>query len=388
MIFSKSVFASVTNVENRAKWWWEIDPWLFWSVVVLILFGIIMVFSASMTTGLYSYGDAFYFLRRHLWGIFLGVMAGVVASFFPLSRLREQSRLLLLLVFVLLVLVFVPGIGRQGAGVNRWINLGVFNFQPSELAKLVIILYMADALTTHQERIGDFWRGVIPFFILVGAICLLVLIEPNLGTATFLLLLTFVMLFLGGGRVAHLLLVWAVLMPTGIFLVLVRGKEYWQDRFVAFLDPWKDPLGKGFHIIQSLIALGSGGILGRGLGESRQKFFFLPDRHTDFIFAIVGEELGLLGTLSLVVLLGIILWRGWRIALGAGDEFRCLVAMGIVAMITLQAFVNMGAVLRLFPITGITFPLVSYGNSSLLVLLASVGILFNIARHRGEEERQ
>jgi cell division protein FtsW len=388
MIFFKSVFPYIADTERRAKWWWEIDPWLFWSVMILLLFGTVMVFSASMTTGWYAYGDVFYFVQRHFLGIVLGLLAGAVASFFPLSHLRKQSKLLLLLTFVLLVLVFVPGIGRQGAGVNRWINLGIFNFQPSELAKLVIILYMADALTTYRDRVEDFWRGVVPFFVIVGMICLLVLMEPNLGTAIFLLFLTFVMLFLGGGRVLHLLLVWAVLTPTGIFLTLVRGKEYWQDRFVAFLDPWKDPLGKGFHVIQSLIALGAGGIWGRGLGESRQKFFFLPDRHTDFIYAIVGEELGLLGTLSLIVLLVIILWRGWRIALGAKDEFRCLVAMGIVAMIIIQAFVNMGAVLRLFPITGITFPLVSYGNSSLLVLLTGIGVLFNIARNREEDEKQ
>lgn len=388
MIWFKNASIAIARMEKRAKWWWEIDPWLFWSVMVLLLFGIVMVFSASMTTGLYAYGDAFYFFQRHLFGIVLGLIAGVITSFFPLSRLREQSKLLLLFTLVLLVLVFVPGVGRQGAGVNRWINLGVFNFQPSEMAKLVIVLYMADALAAHQDRVEDFWRGVVPFFILVGIICLLVLIEPNLGTATFLLLLTFVMLFLGGGKILHLLLVWVILMPTGLFLVLVRGKDYWKDRFVAFLDPWKDPLGKGFHILQSLIALGSGGLWGRGLGESRQKFFFLPDRHTDFIYAIVGEELGLLGTLSLVVLLGIILWRGWKIALEARDEFQCLLAMGIVAMIILQAFVNMGAVLRFFPITGITFPLLSYGNSSLLVLLASIGILFNIARNRREIENQ
>ncbi|MEN3185856.1 MAG: putative lipid II flippase FtsW [Atribacterota bacterium] len=388
MIWLKDVSVTMARAEGRAKWWWEIDSWLFWSVMSLLLFGIVMVFSASMTTGLYAYGDAFYFFRKHLLGVALGLITGVITSFFPLSWLRERSRFLLLAILVLLVLVFVPGVGRQGAGVNRWINLGVFSLQPSEFAKLVIVLYMADALATHQDRVEDFWRGVVPFFILVGIACLLVLIEPNLGTALFLLLLTFVMLFLGGGKVLHLFLVWIILMPTGLFLILARGKEYWKDRFVAFLDPWKDPLGKGFHILQSLIALGSGGLWGRGLGESRQKFFFLPDRHTDFIYAIVGEEFGLLGTLSLVALLIIILWRGWRIALRAEDEFRCLVAMGIVAMIVLQAFVNMGAVLRLFPITGITFPLVSYGNSSLIVLLASIGILFNIARGRREIENR
>lgn len=388
MILFKDSFHALAKVDEKAKWWWEIDPWLFWSVVILLLFGVVMVLSSSMTTGLYAYGDVFYFSRKHLQGVILGIGVGTITTFFPLSRLQRWSKFLLFLVLLLLVMVFVPGIGRQGVGVCRWISLGVFNFQPSELAKLAVILYMADALTSYQDRVENFWRGVVPFFIVVGVICLLILMEPNLGTAVFILSLTFVMLFLGGGKIRHLLLIWAILAPIGTFLVVVWGKKYWMDRFVTFLDPWKDPLGRGFHIIQSLIALGSGGIWGRGLGESRQKFFFLPDRHTDFIYAIVGEELGFIGTFSLIVLLVIILWRGWRIAIEARDEFRCLLAMGIVAMIIIQAFVNMGAVLQLLPITGITFPLLSYGNSSLLILCAGIGILFNIARHRGDEKEE
>jgi len=376
----------IPSLETGAKWWWMIDPYLFWSVVIMLLLGTTMVFSASMTTGIYAYRNAFYFLKDHIIGILLGLLGGALASFFPLQQLRKLSKAFLFLTLLLLVLVFVPGIGQQAGGSSRWLNLRISNFQPSEFAKLAIVFYMADALATYQNRIQDFWRGVIPFFIIVGIICLLVLIEPDLGTAIFLILLTFVMLFLGGSRITHLLLVWAILMPPGLFLLFVRGKEYWRDRLIAFLDPWKDPLGKGFHIIQSLIALGSGGIWGRGLGESRQKFFFLPDRHTDFIYAIIGEELGFLGTLAVLVLLGIILWRSWRIALNTHDEFGFLLAMGILSMIVLQAFINMGAVLRLLPVTGITFPLLSYGRSSLLVTLVSIGILFNIARSTGTEK--
>jgi len=245
---------------------------------------------------------------------------------------------------------------------------------------LSIILYLADALANYKERVEDFWQGIMPFMILVGLICLLVLIEPDLSTAFFLFLVAFLMLFLGGSKLQHLLLILIVLIPSGVFLILFGGKDYWRERIYAFVDPWKDPLGRGFHIIQSLIALGSGGIVGRGLGESRQKFFFLPDRHTDFIFAIIGEELGFIGTSAVVILFIIILWRGWKISQGSQDEFRGLVAMGVTLSIILQAFINMAAVLKLLPVTGVTLPLLSYGNSSLIITLSELGILFNVAR--------
>jgi len=371
-----------TFLGKRESRWWNIDPYLFWSMFLLLLLGILMVFSASMTTALYAYGDVFYFLKRHLLGIGIGFIFLTIFTFISLERLRGLNHFLLLATFVCLILVFIPGIGKVSGGSYRWINLGVFSFQPSELAKLSIILYLADALANYKERVEDFRRGIVPFLILVGLICLLVLIEPDLSTAFFLFLIAFVMLFLGGSKLQHLLLILIVLIPSGIFLIFFGGKEYWQERILAFWDPWKDPLGTGFHTIQSLIALGSGGMVGRGLGESRQKFFFLPDRHTDFIFAIIGEELGFVGTSLVVVLFAIILWRGWKIAQEAQDEFLGLLAMGITISIILQVFINMGAVLKLIPVTGVTLPLVSYGNSSLIVTLSELGILFNIARGR------
>jgi len=364
----------------KTRWWWDIDPYLFWSILLLLLLGIVMVFSASMTTALYAYGDVFYFLKRHLLGILLGFLFLTIFTFVSLDRLRSINRFLLLATFVSLILVFVPGVGRVRGGSYRWINLGALSFQPSELAKLSIILYLADALANYKERVEDFWQGIMPFMILVGLICLLVLIEPDLSTAFFLFLVAFLMLFLGGSKLQHLLLILIVLIPSGVFLILFGGKDYWRERIYAFVDPWKDPLGRGFHIIQSLIALGSGGIVGRGLGESRQKFFFLPDRHTDFIFAIIGEELGFIGTSAVVILFIIILWRGWKISQGSQDEFRGLVAMGVTLSIILQAFINMAAVLKLLPVTGVTLPLLSYGNSSLIITLSELGILFNVAR--------
>uniref|UniRef100_A0A7V4DE87 Probable peptidoglycan glycosyltransferase FtsW n=1 Tax=Candidatus Caldatribacterium californiense TaxID=1454726 RepID=A0A7V4DE87_9BACT len=385
MLWGKVHFQSLLEAYEarlrKVQWWWEVDPVLFWVVLVLSLFGSLMVFSASMTTALYAYGDVFFFLKRHLLALGFGMLGCFGTTFLSLERLRKMSKKLLLFVLLLLFLVFVPGVGRAGGGAYRWIDLGPLNFQPSELAKFAIILYMADALVTYKERVRDFWRGVVPFLILVGVMCLLVLLEPDLGTALFLLFLALVMIFLGGGNIAHLLLVAAVLAPLGLFL-LFFGKAYWMDRIVAFFNPWSDPRGKGFHILQSLVALGSGGLWGRGLGESRQKFFFLPDRHTDFIYAIIGEELGFVGTALVVVLFGVILWRGWRIALQSDSEFEALLSMGIVASMLFQALINMGAVLKFLPVTGITLPLVSYGSSSLFVTLGEIGILFNVARRR------
>ncbi len=375
---------SLFRDERERRWWWDTDPFLFWSVIGLLSIGVVMVFSSSMTTGLYAYSDPFFFLKRHVAGLIFAFLIFILASFMELDLLRRFSKKILVFSFILLVLVFVPGLGREAGGSFRWLVLGFFTFQPSELAKLAIILYMADALVVYPHRAQDFLYGVVPFLVVVGGMCLLVLLEPDLGTSLFLLVITFVMLFLGGRRILHLLLPVIIFIPLGLFLIFFGGNVYWRARIEAFLDPESDPLGRGFHIIQSLIAFGSGGMFGRGLGESRQKFFYLPDRHTDFIYAIIGEELGFVGTLTVLTLFGIILWRGWLIARKCQNEFLGLLAMGITASIFLQAVINLGAVLKIIPITGITLPLVSYGNSSLLVSLIMIGILFNIAgREKG-----
>ncbi|HSV31207.1 MAG TPA: putative lipid II flippase FtsW [Atribacteraceae bacterium] len=361
------------------EWWWDIDPPLFWSTLILLSLGIVMVFSASMTTGLDLFADPFFFLKRHLVGLGVSLPFFVAASVFNLELLRRLSRKLLVFSFILLILVFVPGIGREVGGAYRWLAIG---FQPSELAKLSVILYMADALVHYRDRAQDFIYGVVPFLLVVGGTCLLVLLAPSLGTALFLVIIAFLMLYLGGRRIFHLLLPVIIIIPTVFFLVFFSGNVYWRARVESFLNPEKDPLGKGFQIIQSLIALGSGGIFGLGLGESRQKFFYLPERHTDFIFAIIGEEFGFVGTLSILVLFGVILWRGWRIAVQTQNEFEGLLAMGLTLSIFVQATINLSVVLKIIPITGITLPLMSYGNSSLLITLIKIGILFNIASRK------
>lgn len=367
-------------------WWWEADPVLFWTVIILILLGVIMVFSSSMTTAIYSYGDIFYFLKRHLFGLLLAFLCFIIFSFFPLLLVRSLSRSLLLLSLLLLVLIFVPRLGIEAGGSRRWLDFFLFQFQPSELAKLSVIIYMADALVAYPERSQDLLFGVVPFFLVVGCMGVLILIEPDLSTTVFLFLITFVMLFLGGRKISHILLALVALLPLALFLILGRGNNYWLARIRAFFDPWSDPLGKGFHTIQSLIALGSGGIFGCGLGESRQKFFFLPDRHTDFIYAIVGEELGFIGASVVVLLFGILLWRSWKIAYQSEDEFQSLLVLGIASAILIQAIINMGAVLNLIPVTGVTLPLVSYGSSSLVMTMIELGMIFQVAGHNKRKE--
>ncbi len=374
-------WSSVKSNENHLKrWWWEIDPYLFWATILLLCIGLIMVFSASMTTSIMSYRDPYYYFKKQIVGVALSFFFFFIATFIRLDFVRKMSSKLLLLSVVMLALVFFPYIGRMVGGSYRWIDFGIMRFQPSELAKLSLIIYMADSLVTHRHRAQDFWYGVVPFLLIVGVMGVLVIMEPDLGTALFLAGITFGMLFLGGRKIIHILYPIFAGIPILLFLVFASGNQYWKARLEAFVDPWKEPLGKGFQIIQSLIAIGSGGLFGRGLGESRQKFFYLPDRHTDFIFAIIGEELGFVGTIGVVILFCFLFWRGWKIAVRSEDDFQAMLAMGIILSIMMQVMVNMSAVLKILPVSGVPLPLVSYGNSSILITMIEIGLLFNIAR--------
>ena len=279
----------------------------------------------------------------------------------------------------LLGLVLVKNIGVEGGGATRWLELGPFNLQPSEVAKVSIVLFLASILSGRQNKITDFWRGLFPLITILGALFLLILRQPDLGTAMILTATAAVMLYAAGAKTAHLVSL-AILVAPGLWWVIMR-EDYRRRRFLAFLNPEADPQDTGFHIIQSLYALGSGGLLGTGLGQSRQKFFWLPERHTDFIFAIIGEELGLLGTLFVLALFMLLAWRGCRAAMLAPDRFGTLLGIGIVAMVSIQALVNIGVVTGSLPITGIPLPFISYGGSSLVFSLAAIGVLLNISRH-------
>jgi cell division protein FtsW len=354
------------------------DVSLFIAVVALLSLGIVMIYSASAIVALDRFGDSAFFLKRQLLWTLLGLGAMSVALTIHYERLRRATPVLLLLVAVALVAVLVPGVGRMAGGARRWITLGPLNFQPAEAAKLVLVLYLANYLTNRGvavRRIATVW----PPLLVTGGLFGLLVLQPDMGSAMMLGGLAAVMLFLGGASLWHLMgLGLAALPPLALVTV---WEAYRVRRLLAFLDPWRDPRGSGFHIIQSLLALGSGGLLGLGLGASRQKFFYLPERHTDFIFAILGEELGLMGTGAVILLFAFVAVRGFRIARAAPDRYGTLLAGGITASIVGQAMLNIGVASGLLPITGVPLPFLSFGGSSLLTTCLGVGILLNISQY-------
>jgi cell division protein FtsW len=279
----------------------------------------------------------------------------------------------------LLVLVLIPGIGKVVNGARRWIDLKLFALQPSEIAKLSMVFFMAESLTRQQDRITNFMKGLVPHLLVLLVVFGLILKEPDLGTALAIGGTVFLMFFASGAKIIHL----GSLVGLGVIGVItaIIAEPYRMRRITAFADPWQDPLDTGYHIIQSLYALGSGGLFGLGLGRSREKFLYLPEPHTDFIFAILGEELGFIGTVTVVLLFFLFAWRGYKIAISAPDTFGSILAAGLTTMISLQAMMNIAVVTASMPVTGIPLPFVSYGGSALLFTMAGVGVLLNISRH-------
>lgn len=355
------------------------DFLIFFATVTLLGFGIIMVFSASSVAATTEFGDSFHYLKKQAVATVIGLVGMWLFMHIDYHRLKKWAPVALVTAVALLGLVLVKNIGVEGGGATRWLELGPFNLQPSEVAKVSIVLFLASILSGRQNKITDFWRGLFPLVTILGALFLLILRQPDLGTAMILTATAAVMLYAAGAKTAHLVSL-AILVAPGLWWVIMR-EDYRRRRFLAFLNPEADPQDTGFHIIQSLYALGSGGLLGTGLGQSRQKFFWLPERHTDFIFAIIGEELGLLGTLFVLALFMLLAWRGCRAAMLAPDRFGTLLGIGIVAMVSIQALVNIGVVTGSLPITGIPLPFISYGGSSLVFSLAAIGVLLNISRH-------
>ncbi len=349
-------------------------------MIALAGIGVVMVYSASAIVAADRFGDPAFFLKRQALWVVLGTAALFVATRIHYARYRRFTPLLLGCAIASLLLVLLPGVGRVAGGARRWIPFGgPLAFQPAESAKLVLVLYLANFLANRGIKINEFRAGVVPPLLVTAVTFGLILLEPDLGTALLISAVTAVMLFMAGARVMHLIGLGLASVPVVALAVL--GEEYRRQRILAFLNPWADPQGSGFHIIQSLLALGSGGILGVGLGGSRQKFFYLPERHTDFIFAILGEELGLIGTAAVVGLFGVLAYRGYRVARHAPDHYGSLLAGGITTMIVLQAIINIGVTSGIFPITGVPLPFVSFGGSSLLFTMIGVGILLNISQY-------
>ncbi len=355
------------------------DYFLFLVVVALVGFGVVMVYSASAILATDRFHDPYFFLKKQcFWAVLaLAVLWAVMSVDY--RRWRALVLPLLVVSVGLLVLVLLPGFGQSINGTRRWLRWGPFSFQPTEPAKLALVLYLADFLARRREVVTSFWRGFLPPLVVTGVMAGLILRQPDLGSSVALVAVVLCMLYVAGARHVHMTLVGAAAVP--VIALAVTGASYRLRRVFAFLDPWADPRGAGFQIIQSYLALGGGGLTGRGLGESKQKLFYLPEPHTDFIFAIVGEELGFVGAVCTVALFGLLLWRGVRIALRVADPFGALAALGVTAMLGTQALVNLGVVVGLLPTKGLPLPFVSFGGSSLVVAMASVGLLLNISLH-------
>ncbi len=345
---------------------------------ILLAFGVVMVYSSSAIYARDTYGDATYFLKRHLIYLVLGLLcAGFILAMDP-KQIRRWSKPFMVLVLLMLAAVLVPGIGHKVSGARRWFRFGGFSLQPSELAQMGIILYFADVLTRKRGMLRDFFQGVLPALMVLGATVVLVLAEPDLGTSVAIAVVAILMLLLAEVRWKFILPMFLAAVPVGVLLVLM--KPYRVRRVLAYLNPWADPEGAGFQLIQSLVALGSGGLLGLGLGESRQKLFYLPAAHTDFIFSVIGEELGLVGAIGTLILLGLLCWYGIRMAASCSDPFGFLTGMGIVLMIAFETLVHVGVTTGAIPTKGLPLPFISYGGSSLMVNLISIAVLLNVAR--------
>jgi cell division protein FtsW len=356
------------------------DTVLFAVVAALVGIGLVMVFSASSATAYAEHGDIAYYLKRQL----VWLVAGLAGAYFvyriDLTALKRAAPYLLVGAVIGLVLVFVPHIGLGVNGGRRWIGVSSLSVQPSEFAKLAVVIYLSAMLSARGERITSLGSGLFPLCVPVVIVALLVLKEPDMGTASLIVFTAFALFFTAGARIAHLLAVALVTVPIAAMTVLTSS--YRRARIFAFLDPWKDPQNTGFHIVQSLLALGSGGIFGVGLGASRAKFFYLPEQYTDFIFSILGEELGLVGALTVIALFIAFTYRAIRIALAAPDRFGFFLAVGCASMIAIQAFINIGVVTSSWPVTGVPLPFISFGGSSLVVNLLAVALIANVGRAR------
>jgi cell division protein FtsW len=354
----------------------NIDYVLISITLALVSIGILMIFTASPALGL-SAGDPFYFLKRHILSVIVGLGAFWLGMKINIEKWRKWSWHLLGLNMLLLLLTFVPHLGVSISGARRWLDFGFFTVQPSEIAKFIIILFLADVLSHENLKLKDFWKGIFPYLFIVLGMCGLIFLEPDLGTVMIIMAITMALFFVAGARLLQL----GILFGLGVLGIIALSikSAYRLKRFVAYLDPWKDPQGVGFHIIQSLLAVGSGGIFGLGLGQSKQKFFYLPQQTTDFIFAILCEETGFIGaTIVVLLFLGFVL-RSLKIAREAPSRFYMLMAAGATMWIAVQAFLNLSVVIGLLPTTGIPLPFISYGGTSVVMLLFVVGMLVRIS---------
>ena len=347
----------------------------------LLAVGLVMVYSASFVAAEKRFGSPTFFLERHCIYLLAGCMAFAVGALTDYHRLARKWRWLLFLAFSLLALVLIPGLGEKLNGARRWFSFGPLTLQPSEVAKPLLIVGLAGWAVSRRDLIGRFRDGFLPGALLAGGAVLLVALEPDLGTAALLTAVLGSILLVSGIRPSHMLPALLVAVPMGALCAWSR-LEYIQARIAEFASARPDPLGRGYQVTQSLIAQGSGGLLGTGIGQGNAKLLFLPEAHNDFIFALIGEEMGLIGALAIIGCFALLVWQGWRIARSAPDLLGSLIALGVTLMVGLQAAMNIAVVTRSIPTKGISLPLISYGGSSLIFTLFALGLLLNVAAHR------
>lgn len=356
----------------------KMDYFLLFGVIIISIFGIIMIYSASSIWAEFKYQDAFKYVKQQVFFFLVGIFVMLFVSKMDLNFIKKKANLILGVCFLLLVLVLIPGIGSIRNGSRSWFGFGGFGVQPSEFAKLGLIIFVSKYLSHNQKRMSDVKKGALPIFLVISVFFLLIMLEPDFGTAIVIALTLIALIFVSGLPFSFFIKL-GVLGLAGI-VALIIAAPYRMARIVSFLNPWSDPLGSGYQIIQSLYAIGPGGLLGQGFLNSRQKHFYLPEPQTDFIFSIISEEFGFLGVLIVCGFFFFLFYRMLRIALRSNDLFQKYLSFGLAFGILIQAALNLAVVVSLIPVTGVTLPFFSYGGSSLLISMISVGLVLNVSK--------
>jgi len=346
--------------------------------LALVMIGVVAVYSSSAIYASEKFGDSAFFLKKHVFFLVIGFLLMLFIMSVDLAKVQKVSKILMAISILSLVFVLVPRIGVSAGGARRWFRVGFFSFQPSELAKFALIVYLASFFARKGYKIKDFFSGFLPASVVILTACLLILLQPDLGTSCAIFFVGFLIIFVAGGRIAHL--VTTLFLGFPFLYYLIFSVPYRRKRMFIFLNPWQDREGAGFQIIQSFLALGSGGLWGVGLGQSKQKLFYLPEAHTDFIFSIIAEELGFLAAAGVLILFGAFIWQGTRAFLKESRPFNKVVIFGVTSMIAFEALLNIGISAGVFPTKGLPLPFISYGGSSLVFHLAAVGLMLNAMR--------
>lgn len=363
----------------------DFDYWILITVLLLLALGICMVYSASSYYALRKFDNKEYFLIRQLTWAAVGIIAMLVFSRLDYRKISRFSPIMMLVSIILLILVLIPGIGSNVNDSWRWFNFGFASFQPSEMAKLSVILFFSFSLSKKTDALQSFWKGFVPYLMIIGVIDALLMLEPHFSGTILITSVAVIIMFSAGAKIWHFIVVSLLAIPMGVYFAL--SEEYRLKRILTFFDPFSDPTDSGYQIVNSLYAIGSGGLFGKGIGQSVQKNLYIPEPHNDFIFSILAEELGFLGSVTVLLLFLVLIWRGIRIAMHASDTLGSLIAVGMTSLIAVQVIVNVAVVTSSIPNTGMPLPFFSYGGSSLAFLLVGIGILLNISRHTDNQYR-